>query len=523
MGSSSGMRLVACLIVRDEEGNLERCLSSLRGIADEICLVDTGSRDGTLAVARRCGAVVAESAWADDFSVPRNACLDLARGRADWVLQIDADEELDRSCGEELRRCMEEAPACRLVEVALLDGTAHPGRVALPRLFRLDPRIRYRRALHESVLESLEEAGLGDPAPSGIRLVHHGYKPDAISEKSKRDRNARILRKVRERGDADAYDLYKLGTTLLPFGADAGERSGALRAAWDLASRTDPAESARWPWLPVLARALAQDLAWAGRLQEAWDALAEIPSTAPSFLVLWSKADLLLRSGRPEEALASARDALAASSRDALSASGGKERGEIAYLASRCARRLGRDHRPFLEEAAAAGIIEARCDLILAGIEKGEARAWKDLDIILRSHAGHPSALIAASEAARSQGDRSTSDLLLQQAGQKMSEPALRAKGRLWMRAWLSGSSPAFDLPPIDAENAAATGLDRVLRGEAWRPDPFISRQALLRSLGEILQALLGAGRHQAVRAFAENARGRDPDLPGISELVEGA
>ena len=165
------MRLIACLIARDEERNLERCLSSLSGVVDGICLVDTGSKDRTVEIARKFGAVVGEHPWDDDFAAPRNACLELAQGRGDWALQVDADEEFDRSSLESLRRSLSETPSCRLVEVALLDGTDKPGSVALPRLFRLDPRIRYRRALHESVLETLEEFG---PAMNIVYKVGHG-------------------------------------------------------------------------------------------------------------------------------------------------------------------------------------------------------------------------------------------------------------------------------------------------------------------------------------------------------------
>ena len=80
------MRLIACLIARDEEANLPRCLSSLAGVVDGICLLDTGSADRTLEIARSFGARTASLPWDDDFSVSRNACLDLAEG--DWILQV---------------------------------------------------------------------------------------------------------------------------------------------------------------------------------------------------------------------------------------------------------------------------------------------------------------------------------------------------------------------------------------------------------------------------------------------------
>ena len=89
------------------------------------------------------------------------------------------------------------------------------------------------------------------------------------------------------------------------------------------------------------------------------------------------------------------------------------------------------------------------------------------------------------------------------------------------MRTWLGGGSPAFDLAPSDVENAAAQGLDLILSGRPWTPDPFLSPTALRSTLGEILQALLDAGREDAVRSFAHNSRGRESEFTGISTLVE--
>lgn len=512
------MRLIACLIARDEEANLPRCLESLAGAVDGICLLDTGSTDGTMGIARSFGARTGSLPWSDDFSVSRNACLDLADG--DWILQVDADEELDRATVAALRRSMEGPGHCRLVEVSLLDGTDRPGSVLLPRLFRRDPRIRYRRALHESVLDSIVESGLGEPVAVPVRLLHHGYTPDAVAQKEKRERNVRILRGVRERKVADAYDLYKLGTTLPGWGTDGPERSAALDSAWELSLEAPGSLRAQWPWWPSLARATALDLAFRGRLQDAWNVLELARKSGERPALEGARAEILLRSGRPVDALATVERALSLPSESALAASDGKERAALVHLAARCAREAGQPFIPFLEEAAALGQFDARCDLALARIEQGVASGWNELDLILRRHANHPVALIAASEAARSQGDRSTSDLLLEQASRIPSEGGLRARARRWMRAWLTGSSPTFDLPASDVENSAAQAVDRIVNGLPWTPDPFLSPGALRKALADILEAILGAGREDVVRAFARNSRGRDADLPGISTLV---
>ena len=81
-----------CMIVKNEEDNITQCLSSVRDVADEIVVVDTGSCDNTLAIAQSFGAKVFSCPWEDNFSIPRNVSLEHAQG--EWILMIDADEQL---------------------------------------------------------------------------------------------------------------------------------------------------------------------------------------------------------------------------------------------------------------------------------------------------------------------------------------------------------------------------------------------------------------------------------------------
>ena len=82
--------LSLCMIARDEASFLERCLASAAPHVDEIIVVDTGSTDGTVRVARAAGAEVSEFEWVDDFAEARNASLRAASG--DWILLLDCDE-----------------------------------------------------------------------------------------------------------------------------------------------------------------------------------------------------------------------------------------------------------------------------------------------------------------------------------------------------------------------------------------------------------------------------------------------
>lgn len=94
-----------CMIVKNEADNLARCLTSVRGAADELIIVDTGSTDDTIAIARSFGAAVISFPWTGDFAAARNAGLEKARGT--WILVLDADEELDAESKGELLLCAE--------------------------------------------------------------------------------------------------------------------------------------------------------------------------------------------------------------------------------------------------------------------------------------------------------------------------------------------------------------------------------------------------------------------------------
>ena len=85
-------RLSVAIIVRDEQEVIAESLQSLRAIADEIVVWDSGSEDETIAIARKNGAKVFQGFWKNDFSAARNACM--AKVSADWVLWLDAGERL---------------------------------------------------------------------------------------------------------------------------------------------------------------------------------------------------------------------------------------------------------------------------------------------------------------------------------------------------------------------------------------------------------------------------------------------
>ncbi len=223
------VRIVLCLIVRDEEERLARCLEAARPAVDEVVICDTGSRDGTLAVAREHGARVVSLPWKDDFSAARNAALALASGPAadapgraetGWALVLDADELLLRAAdaGVALRAFAERASgdptAPRAGRVRLVNDLGPdqpPSTIELTRFFPLDARWRYAGRIHEQVLCDGRTPARGD---TGVEVSHSGYAPDELRRRDKLARNERLLRRELEEAPQDAYLRYQLGRTL---------------------------------------------------------------------------------------------------------------------------------------------------------------------------------------------------------------------------------------------------------------------------------------------------------------------
>jgi len=197
--------LAASLIVRDEAEHLERCLGSLVGVVDEIVVVDTGSTDRSVEVARGFGARVLHRAWDSDFSAARNVGLDAVR--ADWVLYIDADEHLRPITRAEVERDLD-GGALHVAYRVLLQARRAMTPFRELRLWRSRPDIRFWGVIHESIVPAvrriaeLEGLAIGR---SGLYLEHEGYEGDLTP---KHRRNLPMLRRQVE---ADPDRIYLWG------------------------------------------------------------------------------------------------------------------------------------------------------------------------------------------------------------------------------------------------------------------------------------------------------------------------
>lgn len=242
--------LAAVLIVRDEARCIARCLDSVRPWVDRMVVLDTGSRDDTIAIARGSGAEVSEMAWPDSFADARNAALMLAD--AAWNLVIDADEWIETGGGALRDWC---AGPPRLGRVCIVsDGAA--GSTTRNRITRLLPRgVRFAGRVHEQVVSDLPRADVD------LTIGHDGYADAQLVRKQ--DRNRPLL--LAELSDApdDPYLHYQLGK-------DAQMRGDEQAASEHLATALDlgPVDA---NWRHDLVVGQLHALAKSGQLDEAID------------------------------------------------------------------------------------------------------------------------------------------------------------------------------------------------------------------------------------------------------------
>jgi glycosyltransferase involved in cell wall biosynthesis len=177
--------LSLCLIVKNEERNLARCLDSVRDLASECIVVDTGSTDATPQIAARYQAEVIPFDFTSvDFAAARNHAIDRARGR--WILMLDADEILDGAAAPMIEKliALDENAGYYLERHNHGSGTDGPTTDFVVRLFPNRPNYRYRGRVHETIDASIL-AGGGRLLKTPIRIDHNfSSEPEARRRKN---------------------------------------------------------------------------------------------------------------------------------------------------------------------------------------------------------------------------------------------------------------------------------------------------------------------------------------------------
>lgn len=214
------MPLSVCIIAKNEEKNIGRCLESLKPYGFEIIVADTGSTDCTKEIALRYTDKVYDFVWCDDFSAARN--FTVSKASHAYVLVLDGDEFLERVDMQRLERLLAQHPG----EVGRIEicntferkGERQENREWLSRIFAKD-RFHYEGRIHEQVtaLDGTEYATYQAP----VMIRHTGYDLTEEERKQKAERNIHLLLQELSRleevdcGERTAeqlpYILYQLG------------------------------------------------------------------------------------------------------------------------------------------------------------------------------------------------------------------------------------------------------------------------------------------------------------------------
>lgn len=190
-----------CMIVKDEESVLARCLDSLKEIADEIIIVDTGSTDKTKKIATGYTDKIYDYKWENDFAAARNFSFSKATGQ--YIYQADADEVID----EENRRKFMQLKEILLPEIdivqMLYSGQLNQGTVYnfdeeyRPKLFKRLREFVWMDRVHESVRL------MPVVYDSEIRVLH-------LPERNHSERDFSIFEKMGENGERLSKKLHHM-------------------------------------------------------------------------------------------------------------------------------------------------------------------------------------------------------------------------------------------------------------------------------------------------------------------------
>lgn len=206
MVSKTEPRISQCMIVKNEENNIQRALSWGKGLVSEQVVVDTGSTDRTMEIARKMGAIVYEFPWKDDFSAAKNFAI--SKTKYEWVAFLDADEYLAPDDKEKVRNYIkllqDTAAESLLTSLVNLDNQGNVMSVSTQnRIFKR--HLRYEGRIHEHLISTKNRLHQMADVTKDVTIYHTGY--GTREENRKSGRNLRLI--LLELEDyPDSYEMW---------------------------------------------------------------------------------------------------------------------------------------------------------------------------------------------------------------------------------------------------------------------------------------------------------------------------
>jgi glycosyltransferase involved in cell wall biosynthesis len=184
-------KVTLCMILKNEEAHIGRCLESLKGHVDEIVVVDTGSTDKTMEICKSYGARVYEHPWENSFSKARNQAMSYVT--TEWILQLDGDEEMDAESAPKIRQVVKNAhnTTTNLIYMTLFNkkygsdvilSTINTGKI-----IRMGIGAHYVNRIHNKLVCE------GGTLVTALKIYHYGYNLDAETMKRKNNRTTSML------------------------------------------------------------------------------------------------------------------------------------------------------------------------------------------------------------------------------------------------------------------------------------------------------------------------------------------
>lgn len=233
---AEGLTLSLCMIVRDEEEMLPRCLEAIKDGVDEMVIVDTGSRDKTVEIAESFGARVLHHTWTGNFGEARNVGMDAATG--DWLIIVDADEVF---VGDDAKR-LHELKGHTWREAFFIEEINHTGDLddgtaakhnAL-RMIRNRPEHRYIGTVHEQLAHHLPGYLPERLEHTDIRMEHFGYLGHVRESKNKTDRNMELLLEQLEAEPDSAFVHFNVASEMSGIVGNEEKALHHFQRSWDL-------------------------------------------------------------------------------------------------------------------------------------------------------------------------------------------------------------------------------------------------------------------------------------------------